>query len=270
VAYADRVRRTIIPRPGHVFVEADSAAIEAVMTGYFMGSAEYVALAKKGIHDYLNCFEHGVPFTDDNILRSKGEWNDARDRNKIVVHGTSYGMTPFLMHKQWPAIFPRIADAEKAQARFFEACPGLAEWQHSVRTFAHKQSYLENPWHYRHYFYDVFKKDVHGTVILGEDAKRCVSFLPQSSAAAFMKDNLILLSESRFWPMPAIGLIHDSYCLEVLEADVEDAIALLVRTLTRPIQEMQNLTIGCEVKVSLPDQAGTRHWNNMISVRKAA
>lgn len=270
VAYADRVRRTIIPRPGFIFVEADSAAIEAVMTGYFMGSAEYVALAKRGIHDYLNCFEHSVPFTDANILRSKGEWSSSRDRNKIVVHGTSYGMTPFLMHKQWPHIFPRVADAQAAQARFFAACPGLAEWQHSVRTFAHKNTFIENPWHYRHYFYDVFNKNTKGDVILGEDAKRCVSFLPQSSAAAFMKDNLIQLAESRFWPMPAIGLIHDSYCLEVREADQDEAVELLVQVLTRPIKEMNDLTIGCEVKVSLPDADGLRHWNHMVSVKKAA
>jgi uracil-DNA glycosylase family 4 len=264
VAYADQVRACIIPRPGYVFVEADSSAIEAVMTGYFMGSAEYITLAKKGIHDYLNCFEHGVPFDADGIAKSKGEWKDARDRNKIVVHGTSYGMTPYLMHMQFPEIFPHVADAERAQRRFFDACPGLREWQHETRVFAHKQAFLQNPWHYRHYFYDVFAgKDRSGNYILGEDAKRCVSFLPQSSAAAFMKDNLIMLSKSRFWPMPAIGLVHDSYCLEVREDDVEEAIQLLIGVLTRPIPEMQGLVIGCDVKVSVPDKNGKRNWNSM-------
>lgn len=281
VAYADRVRRTIVPRPGFVFVEADSSAIEAVCTGYFMGSAAYIALAKKGIHDYLTCFEFGAGGIDPLLFGSghvatakavdPGGYDEARTRNKIVVHGTSYGMTPYLMHMNWPAIFPTVASAEKAQRRFFDACPGLKEWQHDTRVVAHKQSYLENPWKYRHYFYDVFAgKDQQGNYLLGEDAKRCVSFLPQSSAAAFMKDNILILAQSRFWPMPAIGVIHDSYCLEVRPADVDEAVELLVNTLTRPIPEMNNLTIGCEVKVTVPDVDGTLNWNCMQTIRKAA
>lgn len=269
VAYAERVRRTIIPRPGLVFVEADSSAIEAVMTGYFMGSAEYVALAKKGIHDYLNCLEHKLPFDEEGIARSKTEFKDARDRQKIVVHGTSYGMTPYLMYKSWPEIFPTVASAETAQKHFFAACPGLAEWQHAVRTFAHKNSYLENPWGYRHYFYDVFTKR-NGIVELGSDGNRVVSFKPQSSAAAFLKDNIFLLAETPWWPLPAIGVIHDSYCLEVAERDVDEAVRVLTAILTRPIAEMGGLTVGCEVKVSVPDATGVRHWDSMEKIKCAA
>lgn len=272
VAYAERVRRTIIPRPGMVFVEADSSAIEAVFTGYFMGSETYIALAKKGIHDYLTCLEVGIEFSTDSISQFKAsciefgaQYKSARDRNKVVVHGTSYGMTPYLMYKSWPEIFPHVADAEVAQQRFFDACPGLAEWQHEVRTFAHKNTYLDNPWGYRHYFYDVFiKRD--GKVELGSDGNRVVSFKPQSSAAAFLKDNLFILSKTKWWPMPAIGVIHDSYCLEVPESDVDEAVQVLIATLTRPIAEMKNLTVGCEVKVSLPDMDGVRHWDSMKKV----
>lgn len=267
VAYADRVRRTIVPRPGHVFVEADSSAIEAVMTGYFMGSETYIALAKKGVHDFLNCYEHNLAFDDEGITRSKTDFKDSRDRNKIVVHGTSYGMTPYLMHMNWPEIFPSIASATAAQQRFFDACPGLSTWQHETRVFAHKQAFLQNPWMYRHYFYDVFSgRDKKGDYQPGSDHNRCVSFLPQSSAAAFLKDNLLILARSRFWPMPAIGVIHDSYCLEVLEADIDEAIALLVATLTRPIPEMHGLTIGCEVKLTVPDTQGKLHWDSLKKV----
>lgn len=70
--------------------------------------------------------------------------------------------------------------------------------------------------------------------------------------------------------MPAIGVVHDSYCLEVPEADVADATYTLMRILTRPIPEMNGLTVGCEVKVSVPDQGGVRHWDSMQVVRKAA
>jgi DNA polymerase I-like protein with 3'-5' exonuclease and polymerase domains len=269
VKYAKEVRRTIVPRPRHVFVEADSSAIEAVMTGYFKGGVHdpYVALAKVGIHDYLTHLELDIPWTGQTddiaaVRKDGGEVYDLiRSRNKQVVHGTSYGMSPFLMHMTYPEVFPRVADADEAQQRFFAACPGLKEWQHSVRVFARRHTYLENPWKYRHYFYDLRVED--DGSIGGGDAKRCVAFLPQSSAAAFMKDNILLLAESEFWPLPAIGVVHDSYCLEVPDRDdtVEAAVALLERVLTRPIAEMDGLTIGCEIKV------GRTNWQDMSKVK---
>ncbi|WP_414076072.1 DNA polymerase, partial [Staphylococcus aureus] len=43
-------RRTIIASPGHVLIEADSSAIEAVIVGYCAQSPRYIKIAQAGIH----------------------------------------------------------------------------------------------------------------------------------------------------------------------------------------------------------------------------
>lgn len=263
--YADDVRRTIIPPPGMVFVEADSAAIEAVMSGYFMGDPTYMELATIGVHDYVTCLELGLEFDPTKLAAYKKDpaYALARERNKRVVHGSNYGMTPRLMAKLFPEQFPSVAKATEAQDRYFAACPALPDWHHRLRVTAHRQCYLQNPWGRRHYFWHVFGKNAKtGKISLGEDAKRAVSFLPQSSAADFQQENALLLAEQlpSHWIIPANFLVHDSYCLAVPEADVDEAVNRLCHILTRPIGRMGGLQVGCEVKV------GT-NWADMKSVR---
>lgn len=261
--YAGAVRAAILPPPGHVFVEADSAAIEAVFTGHFIDDLEYIRLAKTGIHDYITCLELNRPFDPEALPSYKADpvYRRARERNKRVVHGTNYGMTPKMMVMQYPDAFASEKQALLAQARYFEACPALPKWQHEIRLQAHRQTYLQNPWGYRHYFYAVFEKNAKGEVVPGSDAKRCVAFLPQSSAAAFMRDSLLLLGESPWRAYtPAIVSIHDSICLAVPEAEVPSAVDWLVTTLTRPIPLMADLRVGCAVKVGPT-------WGSMTLVR---
>lgn len=262
--WAPHVRRTITAGPGHVFVEGDSAAIEAVMTGFFMGDPEYIELAKLGVHDYVTCFERTLPFAREAIrdYRKDPEYEEARERNKRVVHGTNYGMTPRMMVMQYPGTFPSEREAAHAQARYFEACPRLGPWQHEIRTLAHRQTYLQNPWGYRHYFYQVFDYEAEGVLALGPDAKRVVAFLPQSAAAAFMRDSLLLVAASPWAAYaPANISIHDSICLRVPEDQADEAVAFLAQLLTRPIPELNDLQIGCEIKMG-------PNWAEMKGVRR--
>lgn len=262
--YATAIRRTIIPGPGHVFVEADSSAIEAVMTGWFMEDPEYIRLAKQGIHDYITCLEFGLPFNPDELgtYRKDPLYEEARERNKRVVHGTNYGMTPKMMVMAYPDHFTDERMAAFSQARYFKACPKLPKWQQDIRTLAHRQSYLQNPWGYRHYFYEVFTRNAKGEVVLGNDGKRVVAFLPQSSAAAFMRDSLLLLAASPWAKYaPANVSIHDSICLAVPEDRAEDAMEYLLQMMTRPIEKMSGLVIGAECKIG-------PNWADMKKVGK--
>lgn len=265
--YADRVRRTIVPPPGHLFVEADSSAIEAVFSGVFMGSPLYTDLARKGVHDYVTCLELGLPFDVSALGSYKKDprYAEARERNKRVVHGTNYGMTPNLMIKLFPEQFPTLRVAKEAQQRYFDACPELQAWHHQVRTTAHRQGYLENPWKRRHYFWRVFGKDPHtGKVTVAEDGKRCVSFLPQSSAADFMLDHLLILGDSKFREfMPANVSVHDSLCLAVPEGLVDEAVQFLIEVMFRPIPQMNHIRVGVEVKVG-------PNWADMKVVQKVS
>jgi len=268
--FAERIRRQIIPPPGMVFVEADSSAIESVISGVFMGDPDFVALAKRGIYDYVCTFEHELEFTPDNVSALKDRlgadaYKRMRDRNKRTALGTFYGMTARMLWQTYPEVFPTIKSAQEAIDLLGRACPALPAWHHSVRMQAHQQSYLENPWNGRHWFYHVFgKHHKTGKVTLGEDGKRCVAFLPQSSAAEFLKENTLAIAS--LWPLewlPANLLVHDAYCILAPEARAQEAVDLLVNQLTRSIPQLGGITIGCEVKI------GT-NWADMVSVRKVA
>lgn len=260
VPYADDVRRCIVPSPGCVFVEADSASIEAVMSGWFMGSKDYMEIARQGVHAYAACRELGIPFTPSNkrLVKNSPKHAALYARKKRVTHGVSYGMGAKLLHEQYPEAFPTLGEAKQEITGFLKLLPDLAAWHEDLRKEAWRNGYLETPWGLRNYYYQVYTKDNRtGQFRPGEDANAVVAFKPQSSNALFQRENLALLGKS--WAAPymcAIGHIHDSQCLDVPEDKVDAAVALLREVMTRPIPQMDNLTIDVEVKVG-------KNWADM-------
>lgn len=93
----------------------------------------------------------------------------------------------------------------------------------------------------------------------GEDAKRLVSFLPQSTAAAIIKK----AAKRLFYETPWVGetlrlLIHDSILGEVPEGEVEQCLKISAEIMEAPIPELpldpawemgEFLAIGTEAKV---------------------
>jgi DNA polymerase I-like protein with 3'-5' exonuclease and polymerase domains len=91
-----------------------------------------------------------------------------------------------------------------------------------------------------------------------------VAFLPQSSAAAIMKDTILEIGKSEYRPfMPANLSVHDSICLQVHKRMVDQTVEFLATLMTREIPLMNNLQIGCEVKVG-------KNWADMQKVKKIA
>ena len=258
--WAKKARRQIIARPGHIFVQADSTSIEAVVTGYLIGDPTFTAVAKKSIHAYLVCAELGLEFTDATVELVKKQHKNLYNQFKTAVYLLLYGGDPYLMYMTNPELYPSKKAAEEIQQKIFRLMPKLPEWQTRMRELAKREGVLQSPWGYRHRFYDVytFKRDDAGNILLGpdkqpqvklgSDAKRALAFVPQNCAGAFCRDTLLLIGQS-VWGryMPANVSVHDGYTLEVPEARQEEAVQFLVDTLTRPVLELGGLRIGCEV-----------------------
>lgn len=233
-----------------MFVEADSSAIEAVLTGYFAGDRRLIDLSKQSVHAYLCCQKLGLAFTPEHVTLVKTHHEGLYSAMKQTVYLSLYGGKPRMMVLQAPKHFRTLREAEEMQAFFLAQFPSLVAWWDQTREFAHKHNSLTNPWGWKNYFYNVYRRDDQGHTILGEDKNEVAAFLPQSAAAMFMRDNLRILGATWVRPhMPAIGTVHDSICLDVPEARVDEAIDLLVSVLSRPIPELGGLRIGCEVKV---------------------
>jgi DNA polymerase I-like protein with 3'-5' exonuclease and polymerase domains len=280
--WAKKARRQIVARPGHIFVQADSTSIEAVITGWLIGDDNFIAVAKKSIHAYLCCQELGWPFTDENIERVKKEHKKLYNQFKTAVYLLLYGGDPYLMHMTNPEQFPSKADAQQIQDKIFGMMPALKAWQDQTREQAKKEGELRSPWGYRHHFYDVytFKRDRFGTIEyhdngqpklkMGQDAKRALAFKPQNSAGAFCRDTLLLIGRSQWGPyMSANVSVHDGYTLEVPVELKDQAAEFLVDVLTRPIPEMGGLRIGCEVDWGYNwADASSDNPKGMVTVRK--
>jgi len=251
--WAPHIRRMIRPRPGRVFVEADSAAIEAIFVGYFAGDLEYMERAALGIHAYLACMELGIDFTPDNVrmVKSAPRYEALYARKKRTVHGVNFGMGAGLMAMNYPKVFRNGKAAQREIDFYMEVCPKLDAWHTHTQLLAHRQAYLQNPFGYRHYFFDVLHRDSAGTVKVGSDGNRVLAFLPQSSAAAFMRENLARLRDSEWYPdsLPANLSIHDALLLEPWAKDAERARDYLCDLMNRVIPEINDLRIGVDVKL---------------------
>lgn len=255
--WAVKARRQIVARPGHVFVNADSTSVEGVMQGWYMGDEHYMWLANQSIHAWLVTQHLGWEFNPDTIEKVKTEHKKLYDAMKVCVYTTGFGGSAYGMHMANRDLFPTPADADRTQAILFRLLPTLEAFQYHVRYLAQKQGYIESPWKWRGYFYDVYtyQRDKFGGIQytltgrpklkLSKDGKRVVAVLPQHSNAMFARQNLKRLGDSEWWRyMPANVFVHDGYMLEVPVEKAEAAEDFLLNLLSRPIPEMGGLRVG--------------------------
>jgi len=130
--------------------------------------------------------------------------------------------------------------------------------------------YARNPFGYTHHFYNVLDWEKVGTEWVssfGEDAKRLVSFLPQSTAAAIIKK----AAKRLYYETPWIGetlrlLIHDSILGECPEGEVDKCLRVSAEVMESPQEELPldptwgmgtHESIGSEAKVGT--SWGTMH-----------
>lgn len=289
------VKECFVAPPGSTFWERDFSAIEAVLVGYFAGAPDYIRFAKLGVHAYLASHIAGRPADlswSDTDLRAyfkklKKEEAVTYDTAKRIVHGSNYMMTPRKMYYEYPETFPTIKSAASLQGLYHELFPAIGRWHKDLcnRVDGTKRRGTDesrvdpwtlgvctvtNPFGYVHRFYNVLdweKVDGKWYSSYGEDAKRLVSFLPQSTAAAIIKQ----AAKRLYYEFPWVGqtlrlLIHDSILGECVEGDVESCLRISQEVMESPIPELPldptwgmgpYLTIGSEAKTGV--SWGTMH-----------
>lgn len=286
------VKEIFVTPEGYLFWERDFSGIEAVLVGYFAGSPTYIRAAKLGVHAFLCSHIVGQPaswaWSDADLSaffkEIKGKFKVEYDTAKRIVHGSNYMMTPSKMQHEYPETFKTIAAASRLQGTYHELFPEIRAWHRDLclRVDGTKRRrgedgervdpwtlgvcYAENPFGYRHEFYNVIDwelTDAEGEKIwhwsFGEDAKRLVSFLPQSTAAAIIKK-----SGKTLWHQhPRVGqsmrlMIHDSILGEAREEEIEECLTISQQVMESPQEELpldpawglgSNLSIGTEAKV---------------------
>lgn len=292
VLFAEEFRRCIKAAPGAVLLSADFSAIEAVLTGYFCGDPLYIRLAKLGVHSYLTSVLVGEPvdlnLPDDELKRQlavvKEKYPSAYNMAKRCVHGYNYGLTPFGMSEQFPDIFPKKKDAEKVVAVYESLCPQLAAWQRSVRMQAHNAGKLggpnSHPFGFRHDFYGVLSYRRDGNSVkeyLGEDAKSCVAFFPQSTAGGVLYEACLRLldpnsgsyiGDAFFGKTPVRALIHDELFCEVQDSELKRVQQRVTHVMTSSVSQLpmpREWGLGDYLRFDISMKVG-RNWGEYDEV----
>jgi hypothetical protein len=205
---------------------------------------------------------------------------------KHLVHGANYLQTPGGAAEHIFKNTGRAFDKKlitQVMNVYFELFPEIRKWHHDLcnRVDGTKRrpsddsvqpdevvgpwslgvGYARNPFGYIHRFYDVLEWKRVGDDWLssyGEDAKRLVSFLPQSTAAAIIKQ----AAKRLYYEYPWVGetlrlLIHDSILGECDERNLEQCLSVSDLVMSAPIRELpldpswglgEFLAIGTEAK----------------------
>lgn len=293
--YGKFVKDTFVCPPGSVFWERDFSGIEAVLVGYFAGSPRYIRSAQLGVHAFFASHLVGQPaswdWDDDRLRRYFADLKAAEpvlyDTAKRCVHGSNYKMTPMKMHYEYPETFRTVKAARDTQGMYYDLFSEIPAWHedicHRVDGTRRRAKHLEpgedpdpwalgvcearNPFGYLHRFYNVLdweKVEVEGKDewqwSYGEDAKRLIAFLPQSTAAAIIKRAGKRLFRSfydsvghtmRLW-------IHDAILGEAKEEEVTECLRISKEVMEAPIPQLpldptwgmgEFLSIGTEAKV---------------------
>lgn len=286
------VKECFVVPGGSLFWARDYSGIEAVLVGYFCHSARYTRLAKLGVHAFLASHILGrgadLNWSDADLrayFKEIKQDKSTYDKAKRTVHASNYMVSPRKLVFEYPEIFPTQKEASHLQGLYFEIFPEIRNWHkdlclrvdgtkrrhrdglgegEDVEPWTLGVCHVVNPFGYLHRFYNVLdwvKDPRTGEWYweFGEDAKRLISFLPQSTAAAILKR-----ASKRVWnEYPWVGqtmrlLIHDEILGECREEEVEECLRVSELCMESPILELpldptwgmgEFLTVGTEPKV---------------------
>lgn len=260
---ARAIRRCVVPSaPGRVLLEVDWKAMEAVLTGWFAGDPDYIAISKKDSHSYFCAYilrdrgllsgeipkptDAGIDeFLSDIKHRFKGERAEA----KAVNLATGYGM-------QWKHLSERLrcsaADAKRYLALKAEMAPKIEAWKEATWREAHSKGYLETPFGYVNYFWNVLEpiKGKPGKFRPGKEANEALAFRPQSTGAAMLREVMLDLREYDGELFDVLAPIHDALLVETDEDKKDDAFGVIAKSMSRSWSELSGLSIGVDAKWS--------------------
>jgi DNA polymerase-1 len=268
---AEAVRRCVVPTPGRVLMEVDWQAMEAVLTGYFADDPDFIKLSlvdghsafaqhillNRGIIDRV--VQPSDPEFPEYMKWIKTTYPEDRFEAKTVNLATGYGM-------QWKHLSEKLR-CSAAQAKTYlqlkdEMAPKVAAWKQSTWREAHSKGYLETPFGYRNYYWNVLEpiKNKPGSFRPGKEANEALAFRPQSSGAAMLREcmlDLAPLDGSLFW---FLAPIHDAVLVEVEPSHAKEAFDVISTSMGREWSQLGGLAIPVDAKLG-------QRWSDMEDMK---
>lgn len=221
------LRKLFIPDPGYVMCDADLAGADAQVVAAEAGDTELLALFKSGLDVHgENAKVIGFP----------------RPMAKRFLHGTNYGGSARTMGASCGIT---LRKAQRAQADWFEAHPGIKEWHLRVEDLLRTKREVRNKFGFRRYYFD--RPDG----LLPE----ALAWIPQSTVAIATNHALIKLAADP--DCTPLLQVHDSVVFQIPE-ERADRLPEIVQGLAVPIPYDPPLTIPFEWKASKHSWGGCK------------
>jgi len=267
---AQAIRACVVPSPGRILLEVDWRAMEAVLTGYFADDPDYIKISLVDSHTHLCQFilhdqglidkivgpnEEGF---EEWLKKIKHDFPEQRFESKRVNLATGYGM-------QWKHLSEVLRCSAKQAKKYLtlkdQMSPKVAAWKERTWREAHSKGYLETPFGYRNYYWNVLEpiKSKPGSFKPGKEANEALAFRPQSSGAAMLREVMLALDHldgSLFW---WLAPIHDAVLVETEEQNAKEAFECIGKAMSAPWPQLGGLAIPVDAKL------GNR-WSDMEEV----
>jgi DNA polymerase-1 len=263
---AHAIRACIIPSsPEKVLMEMDWKAMEAVLTGYFAQDEDYMHISKIDSHSYFCA----------HILANRGEWVEGVDHIPPARSGEIVDFLKEIKQKYpeerfmaktanlamgydigWRHLAEIIRCSAKEAKDYLrirdEMFPKVAKWKENTFREAHKKGYLETPFGYRCYYWNVLeqaKGKPKGTMRKGREARDALAFRPQSSGAAMLRETMLDVAQYDGIVFDMLAPIHDALLVECFPMELSRAYEILKKSMERCWPELGGLSIEAEAKV---------------------
>jgi DNA polymerase-1 len=259
--FAKAVRRSIIPDEGKVLVEIDWQAMEAVLTGWFANDPAYIDISLTDGHSHFcqfilydqgkwpRIYMPGEAGWKEALTELKEKFPHERYEAKRVNLATGYGM-------QWKHLSELLRISAKDAKRYLklkdEMAPKIAHWKRSTWLEAHAKGYLETPFGYRNYFWNVLEplKTHPGKFRPGKEANEALAFRPQSTGAAMLRETMLAMSKLE----DSLGFemlipVHDATLLQLFRKQVDSVVPVIKRLFEKKWEELGGLSIPSSASV---------------------
>lgn len=252
------VRRIYEADPGYKFIQVDQSGAEALIVAYISPKGPYRELFEVGVkphtfvalHVFADVWRKKFPRKDvvekalaakvcelkaidgwkelDDMIKSSDNWpSDQRYYylGKKIVHASSYGMRAntfvlSILKDSGGTVVLTSKEAESYLAMFHNLFPEITRWHYAVQAQIKKDRTLRNLFGYPRLF----------TGFIGDaDYKECYAFVPQSTVGtitniAFTELQTYIEDNACDWHL--LANTHDSYMLEVPDAEVAKAVSI--------------------------------------------
>ena len=246
------LRTMFVPDPGYTWLDGDLDRADLQVVVAEAGDAQLAAAMRMGVDMHLlNAFvlAERTPPPLEELVEShpayashRAPLAEAREFAKTFIHGTNYGGSARTMAINCKCT---IRQAERAQALWWSAHPGIFDWQRRIEHQLHTKRVIENRFGYRWYVFD-----------------RTDALLPE--ALAWIPQSTVSIVINRIWQaihdsLPEVEVllqVHDSLCMQVPTA--------LAPTLIPKILAASRIAIPYDPPLVIPFslKQSTKSWGN--------